>query len=138
MPNPAPGNSEVKSLDVWDVIVPTEANGYCMFAEDLENDPLVLFHATPLRHRSSIVTNGFQSAASLGVGELQSVSYAKKSSACLAHLGCNISEDYAVFAVRFQSLDRVAVNQSDIHVYDQSIQPTILGYCVLKAGFRVV
>jgi hypothetical protein len=118
--------------------MPTEANGFCMFAEELETDPLVFFHATPLPNRSSIITSGFQSAASLGVGELQSVSYAKKSSACLAHLDCNVSEDYAVFAVRFQSLDRVAINQSDIHVYDQSIQPQILGYCVLNAGFRVV
>ena len=138
MPNPAIGNSEVKSLELWDVIAPTEANGYRMFSDELENDPLVFFHATPLRYRSSFSVNGFQSAAILGVGELQSVSYAKKSSACLAHLGCNVSEDYALFAVRFQSLDRAVVNHSDIHVYDLSIQPQILGYCVLNAGFRLV
>lgn len=128
----------MKSLNLWDVIVPTEANGYCMFRGELENDSHVFFHATPLRHKSSIVANGFKSAAILGVGQLKSVSYAMKSSACLAHLGCAVSEDYAVFAVRFQSLDRVVVNQSDIHVYDQTIQPQILGFCVLKAGFRVV
>ncbi|WP_144063040.1 hypothetical protein [Litchfieldella anticariensis] len=127
-------------MELWEVIVPAEANEYCMFIDELENDPLVFFHAAPLRHKSSIVEKGFQSAAILGVGELQSVSYAKKSSGCLAHLGCNISEDYAVFAVKFQpqELDRVVNNPSDIHVYDQSVQPQILGYCVLNAGFNVV
>ena len=127
-------------MEFWDVIEPTEENGYCLFIDELENDPLVFFHAAPLRHKISIVEKGFHSAAILGVGELQSVSYATKSSGCLAHLGCNFSEDYAVFAVKFQpqELDRVVVNSSDIHVYDQTIQPQILGHCVLNAGFNVV
>lgn len=124
-------------MEEWSALVPTEGNAYCLFAGELERDPLVLFHATPHRHKDSIVCGGFQSASSLGVGELQSVSYAKKSSTCLAYVGRSVSEDYVVFAVRFESLDRVANNESDIHVYDHSIQPKILGFCVLKAGFRI-
>lgn len=122
----------------WIAAVPTEGNRYCLFAAELEDDPLVLFHATPHRHKDSIINDGFKSASNLGLGELQSVSYAKNSSGCLAHLGGSVSEDYVVFAVRFESLDRVSNNSSDIHVYDHGIQSTILGYCVLKAGFRVV
>ena len=29
-------------------------------------------------------------------------------------------------------------NLSDIYLYDERNQPEILGYCVLKAGFRVL
>lgn len=125
-------------MEKWNHIEPTEKNGFCLFCPELENDPFVFFHATPLRCKDSILENGFQSAASLGTGDLTSVSYSKKSAACLAHVNGHVSEDYAVFAVRFTSLDRVFDNPSDIHVYIPSLQPDILGYCVLKAGLRIV
>lgn len=125
-------------MEQWDFIEPTEANGYRLFPQELEDNQLVFFHATPKRHLDSIVENGFRSAESLGVGTLQSVSYAMKSSACLAHLQCAVNEDYVVLAVRFESLEDVKVNLSDIHIYKQEIQPEILGYCVLPAGFHVV
>ena len=98
----------------------------------------MFFHATPLRFKEPILEGGFRSAHTLGVGQLQSVSFAKKSSACLAHLGCRVDEDYVIFAVSFNTMRGVQDNLSDIHLYDESNQPEILGYCVLNAGFRVL
>lgn len=132
--------SACKELPRWEPVPPSEQNGYSLFSQELETDPLVLFHATPKRHLNSIAASGFRSAAALGVGTLPSVSYAKRSSSCLAHVGNQVQEDYVVFAVRFQTLQQqgVADNASDIHVYKPEIQPQILGYCELQKGFRVV
>lgn len=126
-------------LQKWQPVSPTEHNGFCIFSQDLEEDPLVFFHTTPKRHLDAIATVGFRSAAALGTGTLTSVSYAKKSSACLAHIGNPATDDHVVFAVRFDSLDQkgLVVNISDIHVYDDALQPRILGYCELPNGFRL-
>lgn len=123
----------------WELIRPTEENGFCLFAKDLEDNPKVLFHATPKRHFDSIANSGFLSAVELGSGELSSVSYAKRSSSCLARIGNGVKEDYVVFAVEFDSLEQQGIkdNPSDIHVYRNEIQPRILGYCEILKGFRV-
>ncbi|MFO0873169.1 MAG: hypothetical protein U0575_04255 [Phycisphaerales bacterium] len=126
-------------LEKWQPLPPTEHNRFCVFCQDLEADPLVLFHASPKRHFDAIATSGFRSAAALGHGELTSVSYAKNSSSCLAHIGNPVPEDYVVLAVRFDTLalKGIVENTSDIHVYDAALQPRILGYCELPKGFRV-
>lgn len=123
----------------FELIEPTEENGFCLFARELEENLMVLFHATPKRHFHSITESGFRSANELGSGELTSVSYAKQSSGCLAHIGNGVREDYIVFVVQFDSLEQqgIIVNLSDIHVYGSEIQPQILGYCEIPAGFRV-
>jgi hypothetical protein len=128
-----------KEMQRWELILPTEENGFCLFAQGLEDNPMVLFHATPKRHFGSIASSGFRSAAELGTGKLNSVSYAKRSSSCLAHFGNNVNEDYVVFAVEFDTLQQQGIkdNPSDIHVYRSEIQPRILGYCEILRGFRV-
>lgn len=124
---------ELHEVQRWQPLTPAESNGYCIFHHDLEADPLVLFHATPSRHFDAIISSGFRSAAALGSGDLASVSYAKTSRGCLAHIGNSVIEDLVVFAVKFDdvALPGIVVNVSDIHVYDQALQPRILGYCVL-------
>jgi hypothetical protein len=121
------------------VVLPTEANGFRFFAQELEDDPLVLFHATLSKNLDSIVRLGFRSARRMETGPLNSVSYAKRSSSCLAHMGNEAQEDYVIFAVRFESLEQQGIrnNQSDIHVDDENLQPRILGYCRVLRGFRV-
>jgi hypothetical protein len=125
------------AIQRWDAIYPAEHNAFSLFVKDLEENPLVLFHATPKRLMGAIVASGFRSAASLGTGDLKSVSYAKRSAGCLAHIGNGIDEDYVVLAVEFKSLNGVVNNISDIHVFDPEIQPRILGYCELPRGFHV-
>jgi len=128
-----------EEIQRWELVIPTEKNGFCLFSQELEENPVVLFHATPKRHFDSILASGFRSAVDLGVGSLTSVSYAKRSSSCLAHVGNEVPEDYVVFAVRFDNLQQQGIkeNLSDIHVYKPELQPHILGYCELKRGFRV-
>ena len=128
-----------KVLKKLDLTPPTENNSYCLFPRILEENPLVLFHATPKRHFEAIVISGFRSAAELGLGVLNAVSYAKQSSSCLAHIGNEVREDYVVFAVEFDTLQQqgIADNFSDIHVYKPEIQPDVLGYCEIPKGFRI-
>lgn len=126
-------------MEMWELISPTEENSFCLFEQALEDNPLVLFHATPKRHFDSIANSGFRSAAELGSGELSSVSYAKRSSSCLTHIRNDVKEAYVVFAVKFDTLQQQGIqdNPSDIHVYKREIQPYILGYCEIPKGFRV-
>ncbi len=128
-----------EEIPKWDLVVPSEENGYGIFRQDLEANPLVLFHSTPKSNFSSIVSMGFRSAASLEIGALSSVSYAKRSSGCLAHVGNKAIEDLVVFAVKFETLDQegIAENLSDIHVYKKDIQPAILGYCEVLKGYCI-
>lgn len=128
-----------KEMQRWELITPTEENSFCLFEQALEDNPLVLFHATPKRHFHSITKSGFRSATELGLAELSSVSYAKRSSSCLAHIGNDVKEAYVVFAVEFDTLQQQGIkdNPSDIHVYKSEIQPHILGYCEIPEGFRV-
>ena len=129
-----------KVLKKWDLIPPTENNSYCLFAQNLEENPLILFHITPKRHFEAIAISGFRSSAELGLGGLNSVSYAKQSSCCLAHIGNEVREDYVVFAVEFDTLQQqgIADNFSDIHVHKPDIQPDVLGYCEIPKGLRIL
>jgi hypothetical protein len=125
-------------MEKIELIQPTESNRYSLFSEELESNREVLFHATLKENLSSIKKNGFLSADKLGKGILESVSYAFRSSGCLAHLNGKFGREYVVFAVKFKTLEipEITVNISDIHVY-KGVQPTeILGYCELPADFR--
>jgi len=127
-------------IQKWELILPTEVNGFCLFEHKLENDDLVFFHATPKRYFDSIISTGFRSAAETGNGTLTSVSYAKRSTGCLAHIGNKLNEDYIVFAVKFDPVQQKCFvnNPSDIHIFKREIQPHILGYCELPKGFHVL
>jgi hypothetical protein len=127
------------TIQLFEFIEPTEENRYCVFDAQLEDDVNVFFHMTPASSKEAIITSGFKSARELGVGELESVSYAKKSSGCFANLGTHLHEEHVIFAVRFrpEDLKEVAVNLSDIHVYKKHFQPEKLGVIQLPAGFRL-
>ncbi|ANV85043.1 hypothetical protein AWQ21_12060 [Picosynechococcus sp. PCC 7003] len=124
----------------FDLIKPTEENHYCVFSSDLEHDPKIFFHVTQAINFNKIIKSGFQSAKQLGVGVLESVSYARHSSSCLAHLGCEVDENLVIFAVCFteEQLKHVTCNPSDIHVHKKKIQPTIVGYVCIPEGYLII
>jgi hypothetical protein len=127
-------------ISVFDLIIPTEDNGYCVFDPMLEEDKNVFFHMTPASNKESIISHGFKSSKELSTGILESVSYAQRSSSCFANLGHGFESERVIFAVRFQpeALKEVAVNGLDIYVYKQHIQPEILGVVHLPKGFRLL
>ncbi len=136
-----------KEIEKFELIQPTEDNEYCFFHKQLEEDETVFFHVTPKENFNSIIKSGFLSAhdLNLNTSDLTSVSYAKKSSACLRHIfdkfekkkNKKTSQDYVIFAVKFDSLNKkeITKNNIDINIYDKSIQPHILGYCEIPKGF---
>jgi hypothetical protein len=127
---------EIENLEF---IKPTEENEYCAFNSCLENDKNVFFHMTPALNKDSIIANGFRSAKELGIGVLESVSYAPKSSSCFANLGNDLESEYVIFAVRFESdsLAEIVQNGLDILVYKKHLQPKILGIICLPVGFKL-
>jgi len=119
-------------MKVYDFIVPREENDYRLFNSELEDDPLTFFHITPETNVESIKNNGFRFGP-----HLQSVSYAKNSSMCLTHRGQNIAENYAVFVVKFTTLEMEGIeeNNCDIHVRYEKIQPTIIGIMIIPKSY---
>ncbi|MBL1418911.1 MAG: hypothetical protein COC24_000220 [Alphaproteobacteria bacterium] len=118
---------------------------YQLFPEELENDPLVLFHGTETSNLQSILKKGFLPANELDdiKTTLNSVSYAKNSNDCLMYVCSNKSHQSTkkcVIAVRFKNLNCVGIrnNNSDIYVDDVSIQPEIIGVCFIPIDYNWV
>ena len=57
----------------------------------------------------------------------------------MAHIGNEAKQDLVAFVVKFDpaDLNKVKNNPSDIHVFDSSVQPTILGFTRIPAGFKL-
>ncbi|MFC3704868.1 hypothetical protein ACFOOL_08875 [Devosia honganensis] len=110
---------------------------YDVFPAEKEADPLVLFHATPLKNLISIQTQGFRRGTDVG-GKLESVSYATHSAVSLDHWISHRQPgvDGAIIMVKFNSLEGLDVKIDT--VYDRKAvptQPTILGYVVVPASY---
>jgi hypothetical protein len=115
---------------------PDEHKGYRLFPDELEDDDLVAFHGTARSNLQSIIDGGFRFT-----GSLQSLSFAKVSSYSLSH-ACSrrsaASPEGCVLAVRFAPpIPRhfVAVEVSDIHVYQLDQQPIVFAYCIVPADY---
>jgi hypothetical protein len=72
--------SKIDEYDFPDAISEAE---YCAFPSSLENDVLVLFHATAMRNLEEIVRDGFKIPDPTGQTGLASVSFAKKEFSCI-------------------------------------------------------
>ena len=116
-------------------------SGYCVFPDTLENDELVLFHASPAINFDSITKCGFKAADSTGVNGLSSVSFAKRSVSALTHAMTKrqtVPGKYHIFMVRYASLNHkgVTVNICDIHDRVLDPAPVIIGYCVVPTSYN--
>lgn len=117
------------------------ANDYCVFPSELENDPCVLFHATPSENFAEICSEGFKIPVVLAPTGLASVSFAKRSVGALSHAMMRRKSspgEYVVFAVRYKSLDyhHISNNISDIHDYKLDPAPQIIGFCRIPLSYE--
>lgn len=117
------------------------ATDYCVFPKALEDDALVLFHATPAENLASILEKGFNIPDPKGVSGLPSVSFAKRSVSALHHaiqMRRRRPGVYAIIAVRYEDLERdgLQINTSDIHDYTLDPSPEIVGYCEIPVSYR--
>lgn len=117
------------------------SSGYCVFPTALEDDELVLFHATPLDNLETIIRDGFRIPDPTGVHGLASVSFGKRSIASLTHamtMRRTRPGPYCIIAVRYSSLDRkgLKVNADDIHDYTLDPAPEIIGFCVVPGTYE--
>lgn len=110
-----------------------EANGYRVFPDELEIDPLIAFHGTAAANLPSIIGDGFGFK-----GELKSLSFAKSSALALGY-ACgkrsDASPEGCILAVRFQSSNGVEEEASLFHVYRLDRLPAVIGYCIVPATY---
>lgn len=116
------------------------ATGFCVFPPALEDDELVLFHATPAENFEAIEKDGFRIPDPAGKSGLSSVSFAKRSSMALTHAMTMRKKQpgaYYILAVRYQTLNRqgLKVNLSDIHDYTLAPPPEIIGCCTVPISY---
>ena len=117
---------------------PSEDNGYCIFPEELEADPLVFFHGTAQGNLDSIIRHGFRPRP-----PLESVSFSDRSNLCIGY-ACNARSNYSpdgvVIAVRFSSLEgrRIVREQWGIYLYEVEFQPAIINYSIIPANYQYI
>jgi hypothetical protein len=114
-----------------------ENRNYRVFPTELEDDSLVLFHGTLARNFDSIQSNGFKSASALGIGTLESVSFAYKSDVALTHIA-NLNGARIIIAVRYETLDnpKIRKNNVDIHDYALAPPPALIGVCRMPLEYK--
>ena len=115
-----------------------EERDYCVFSDELENDPLIAFHGTALQNLNPILEDGFAFTR-----ELQSLSFARRSALALKYASearTRDSPEGCILVVRFKSLEvpGIAVEHSIIHVYKLNEQPAVIGFCTVPSSYRFV
>jgi hypothetical protein len=116
-------------------ILPGNDDCYCLFPDELESDPLVLFHGTAAKNLQSILSDGFQPQKALA-----SSSFANKSSFSLKYACEARSEESpkgVVIAARFETISIRGIRQEPfgVHLDDHRTQPTIVSYCIVPAEY---
>lgn len=117
-------------------ITPSEERLFCVFSDDLEEDPLVFFHGTQERSLDSIFSGGFRCQS-----PLSSVSFSKRSSSALSHACKNrrgAAVRGAIIAARYDRLPEkgIVLGASDLHVFLPASLPRIFGYIVVPEHYR--
>jgi DTW domain-containing protein YfiP len=116
---------------------------YCVFPSELEEEEMVLFHATAEENCQAIMADGFKIPDPTGLNGLQTVSFAKRSNLALTHAMMRRASQpgaYCILAVRYETLSRkgLAVNSADIHDSTLDPAPEIIGYCIVPESYRHV
>ncbi|TGV15197.1 hypothetical protein EN816_07190 [Mesorhizobium sp. M8A.F.Ca.ET.173.01.1.1] len=111
---------------------------YRVFPLELEDDPFVVFHGTARSNAHAIIEEGFKRGCDVGA-TLESISYAKGSSAALGHWINRREEgqDGVILALQFESFVGLSDETQIVYDYKEvSTQPKIVG-CVVVPGAYV-
>ena len=116
-------------------VQPTEENQYRLFADELENDPLVLFHGTTEDAAKSIIDEGFNPTE-----DLKSNSFGRDSGVPLGY-SCskrNPGTRGAVLAVQFDSLQVPCIREEGYVVYldKPEIAHNVVAVCYVPKEYK--
>jgi hypothetical protein len=116
---------------------------YRVFCDELEDNPSIWFHGTGKEEAERIRNAGFKppgTPETASVGNLASVSFAKRSSTALQYASKGTLDDPpsggCIFVVEFETFDGVSREGDVIYVYRQDRMPKIIGYCCVPATYR--
>ncbi|QUS59032.1 hypothetical protein [Pseudovibrio brasiliensis] len=115
--------------------------GFCLFPRELEEDDHVFFHGTAFENWLAILSKGFMSSNELTGGELDRVSYARKSSLSLGYAAnarsAKTDGKGVVIAVRFENLadTRLQVTDGGL-LFAKRCQPEIIGYYIVPSFYH--
>ncbi|MER9554393.1 hypothetical protein [Mesorhizobium sp. M0323] len=138
LPGRATAQAARGTPDVREYPLPTDIHvreDYRVFPLELEDDPFVVFHGTARSNVQAIIEEGFKRGSDVGA-TLESISYAKGSSAALGHWvnRREQGQDGVILALRFGSF--VGLSEEAQTVYDYKevpTQPEVVG-CVVVPG----
>ena len=111
------------------------ANAYRLFPDDMENDGFIFFHGTAEKNLAPIVNSGF-----IKPDNLSSISFARNSDLSLRY-ACEKRDGSSpcgvVLAVRYACLDKPYIVQEGfgLCVYDFSVQPRVIAYCIVPENY---
>ena len=115
-----------------------EDRHYRVFPEDIESDPLIVFHATPAANLDSIVENGLLPGNMAGAN-LETISYGEDSMAAMIRWQNHPlkAQEWVVLALKFSNRDELYDANGTTHSNALRVQPEIAGVIVLPAGYRL-
>lgn len=115
-----------------------EDRGYLLFDDDLEEDKLIVFHATPARNLDGILTDGLHPGAKFG-GNLNTISYGETSKDAMVHRhysDTKTTEDWVVLALKFETRDELYEDHGTLRSGPLRKQPEVIGVMKIPAGYE--
>lgn len=114
-----------------------EENNYQQFPDEIENNEHIFFHGTAEANFENIKNQGFQPKAD---GELNSISFAKKSSLALGY-ACTARNDLSpkgvIIMVDISNIKQECIVEQNFGIHlSPKFQPEIIGYCLVPENYK--
>ena len=111
--------------------------GYCLFPREIEDDALVLFHATSDDRLEGIQKEGIKPGNEVG-GTLSTISYATASSTAFTHwtMTRKGGVDGVVLALKFEDMSEIYEAEGTKRSRALTRQPVIIGVCRIPSTYR--
>jgi hypothetical protein len=115
-----------------------EDRGYRLFDDDIEEDELIVFHATPAKNQDGILADGLHPGAKFG-GNLKTISYGETSRDAMIHrhyCDTKTTEDWVVLVLKFETRDELYNDHGTLRSGPLKKQPAIIRMMEIPAGYE--
>ena len=119
------------------VVETLEKRCYRTFPNELEEDELILFHATAAEKLVAILKEGLRPGVEVG-GSLSTISYGLNSMVALTHWISIRAKgtDGVILALRFDNRDEIFEDGGTLHSRALIKQPEVIGVCKIPSSYE--